>query len=431
MHKAISLYELNTLVKEVIETTISNEYWVEAELSEAHENGGHCYIELIEKDQYSNTPIAKAKAMIWRNNWNIIKPYFERITGESLRSGMKVMLKLYPTFHPAYGFSYTVSDIDPTYTLGDMAKRRQEIIIKLKENGLFELNKELDIPMFAQRIAVISSNTAAGYGDFCKHLAENDHHFYFKTELFSATMQGEYVESSIINALNNIYGRIEDFDVVVITRGGGGTSDFSGFDTYTLAENVAQFPLPIITGIGHEKDDTILDLISNVRVKTPTAAAEFLIDRLEYIYQKIEDIKFSISNMAERKMDMERMRLEKITSTIPNIFALVKIKQEAHLDIVMQRICNKITRDIDYYKHHVDMLDESIQPLCERIITKKKHQIEMLEQKAETLDPERLLKRGYSITLFNGKAVQDSKLLKTGDEITTKFRHGTVKSTIK
>lgn len=431
MHNAISLYELNSLVKEVIETTISDEYWVEAELSEAHENGGHCYIELIEKDEKGNTPIAKARAMIWRNNWNIIKPYFERVTGVNLRSGMKVMLKLYPTFHPAYGFSYTVSDIDPTYTLGDMAKRRQEIIIKLKENGLFELNKELDIPMFAQRIAVISSDTAAGYGDFCKHLSENEHHLYFKTELFSATMQGEYVESSIINALNNIYDRIDDFDVVVITRGGGEASDFSGFDTYTLAENVAQFPLPIITGIGHERDDTILDLISNVRVKTPTAAAEFLINRLEYIYQKIEDIKFNIANIAERKMDMEKVRLEKITSTIPNLFALIKIRQESHLDIVMQRICNKITRDIDNAKNHINMLEENIQPLCERIIINQKHRLEILEQKADTLNPDKLLKRGYSITLYNGKAIHNSKLLKTGDEITTKFENGTVKSTIK
>ncbi|MBP7357814.1 MAG: exodeoxyribonuclease VII large subunit [Prevotella sp.] len=431
MHNAISLYELNSLVKEVIETTMSNEYWVEAELSEAHENGGHCYIELIEKDENSNTPIAKARAMVWRNTWNIIKPYFERVAGESLHSGMKVMLKLYPTFHPAYGFSYTVSDIDPTYTLGDMAKRRKYIIIKLKENGLFELNKELEIPMFTQRIAVISSNTAAGYGDFCKHLSENEHHLYFKTELFSATMQGESVESSIINALNQIYERIDDFDIVVITRGGGGTSDFSGFDTYTLAENVAQFPLPIITGIGHERDDTILDLISNVRVKTPTAAAEFLINRLEYVYQKIEDIKFNISNIAERKMEMEKMRLEKVASTIPSLFALIKIRQETHLDIVMQRIYNKMARDINEAKHHLDILTDNIKSLCEKITTNQRHKIEMLEQKTETLDPDKLLKRGYSITLYKGKAVRDAKLLKSGDEITTKLENGTVKSTIK
>ena len=278
----VSLYELNRLVREVIETEMPREYWVEAELSECRESRGHCYMELIEKDSQSATPIARASAKCWASKWSVVRPYFERTTGQVLHAGMKVLLKVYAQFHEAYGFSWIVTDIDPTYTLGDMARKRQEIIRQLKEEGIFDLQKELELPLFCQHIAVISSETAAGYGDFCNQLADNPYGFQFRTQLFPAIMQGEGVEQSIIAALNRIYESQSNhnsqvsilnshFDCVVIIRGGGATSDMSGFDTLALAENVANFPLPIITGIGHDRDESILDMVSHTRVKTPTA----------------------------------------------------------------------------------------------------------------------------------------------------------------
>ena len=234
----LTLYELNQLVREVIESEMSNEYWVEAELSECRESRGHCYMELIQKDEQTATPIAKASAKCWANKWMLIRPGFERTTGQRLHAGMKILLKVYAQFHEAYGFSWIVTDIDPTYTLGDMARKRQEIIRQLKAEGVFDLQKELQLPLFCQRIAVISSETAAGYGDFCNQLADNPYGFKFCTQLFPAIMQGEGVEQSIIAALERIYSLTSypspptsDFDCVVIIRGGGATSDMSGFDT--------------------------------------------------------------------------------------------------------------------------------------------------------------------------------------------------------
>ena len=212
--KIVTLYELNRLVSKVIESEMPNEYWVEAELSECRESRGHCYMELIQKDERTSTPIAKASAKCWANKWMLIRPGFERTTGQRLHAGMKVLLKVFAQFHEAYGFSWIVTDIDPTYTLGDMARKRQEIIRQLKEEGVFDLQKELQLPLFCQRIAVISSETAAGYGDFCNQLADNPYGFQFHTRLFPAIMQGEGVEQSIINALNRIYNG--QFDCVVI-----------------------------------------------------------------------------------------------------------------------------------------------------------------------------------------------------------------------
>ncbi|MDO5446215.1 MAG: exodeoxyribonuclease VII large subunit, partial [Prevotellaceae bacterium] len=279
--KQYSLYELNRLVKDSITESMTEEYWVRAELSECYEKGGHCYLELVEKGKKSNTFIAKARAIIWADTWGLLKYSFEKTTGQHLARGMQVLMQVYPNFHESFGFSWIVTDIDPTFTLGDIAKKRQEIIQQLKDEGVFDLNKFLTLPLFCQRIAVISSESAAGFGDFSNQLLNNTHGFHFSVTLFPAIMQGEMVERSIIAALDKIYDCADSFDCVVIIRGGGASSDLTGFDTYPLAANVAQFPLPIITGIGHERDDTVLDLVSNTRVKTPTAAAEFLVSRLE------------------------------------------------------------------------------------------------------------------------------------------------------
>ena len=428
----LSLYELNSLVRDVISMSLPDSYWVEAELSEAREGyGGHCYMELIEKDEHSNTPIAKAHASCWRNRWMLLKPHFERVTGQRIHAGMKVLLKVHAQFHENYGFSWIVDDIDPTYTMGDMARKRMEIIQTLKEEGVFDLQKELKLPMFCQRIAVISSATAAGYGDFCNQLADNGYGLQFTTALFAATMQGEGVEQSVISALNRINEEWENWDCVVIIRGGGATSDLSGFDTLALAENVANFPLPIITGIGHERDESVLDMISFQRVKTPTAAAAFLVDHLTEVYARIEDAQEAIVNYVKRRLQVERMKFERLSTQIPTLFSLVKVRQSNRLDQLLNRLKVKAERIPADGLHRLEMLEARLKEPVARKLERELHRIDMLSQRAIAQDPERLLSRGYSITLKDGKSIKDASQLKAGDEIETRFAKGVAKAVVK
>ena len=396
--KRLSVLELNGLVRELIEVEMPNEYWVEAELSECRESRGHCYMELIERDDHTATPVARASAKCWASKWALVKPYFERTTGQQLRAGLKVLLKVYPQFHEAYGFSWIVTDIDPNFTLGDQARRRQEIIRQLKEEGVFDLQRELRLPLFCLNIAVISSQTAAGYGDFCNQLADSP--FTFRTQLFPATMQGEGVEQSIIAALEAVYEanmanmaheshetyKPNPFDCVVIIRGGGATSDMSGFDTLALAENVANFPLPIITGIGHDRDESILDMVSHQRVKTPTAAAAFLIDHAQAVFEALNDAQQRITRYAQLRFQT----------------------QEAQLST----------------------LNTQLSTLVDRKLTNEVHRLELFEEKLKALDPTLLLRRGYSITLKDGHTVRDPKTLLPGDKIETRLEKGTIKSSV-
>ena len=375
------------MVKDAIEMQLPDEYWVEAELAECRERGGHCYLELIEKEDTTNTPVAKASAKCWRQTWQMIQPYFERTTGQSLRAGIKVLLKVYAQFHEAYGFSWIVTDIDPTYTLGDMARKRQEIIHQLKEEGIFDLQRELCIPRFAKRIAVISAEGAAGYGDFCKQLEDNENGFKFEVTLFPSIMQGEQVEPSIVAALNNVYHSIRDFDVVVIIRGGGATSDLSGFDTLALAENVAQFPIPIITGIGHDRDESILDMVANTKVKTPTAAAALLIDNLRQVLERINEAQQRITMAINQRLANQKTRLSNFQTLIPL--------------------------------------------LSQNILSNAKHRLELIELKLQSHDPQLLLSRGYSITLKDGRTVRDPQQLEPGDEIETRVEKGTIHSVVR
>ena len=433
----ITLYELNRLVREVIESEMPSEYWVEAELSECRESHGHCYMELIQKDERTATPIAKASAKCWANKWMLIRPGFERTTGQRLHAGMKVLLKVYAQFHEAYGFSWIVTDIDPTYTLGDMARKRQEIIRQLKAEGVFDLQKELQLPLFCQRIAVISSETAAGYGDFCNQLADNPYGFLFHTRLFPAIMQGEGVEQSIINALNRIYDLTkgqtpcEVFDCVVIIRGGGATSDMSGFDTIALAENVANFPLPIITGIGHDRDESILDMVSHIRVKTPTAAASLLIDHLKTVLDAINDAQEQIVRLGQQKLTSHKSRLSTFAEILPRLFTNVKTRQEARLDSLNSRMTTAIRQSIVTQQSLINALEVKMPIMLDRRLMAEQHRLQLIEEKVKSLDPSLLLKRGYSITLHNGKAVRSPQQLQSGDEIETRLEKGTIKSIIK
>lgn len=430
MTKTLSLFELNSLVADVINTTMSRSYWVEAELSEVRENRGHCYMELIEKNENSNVPIARASAKCWSNIWSAIKPYFIRITGQQIRAGMKVMLQVHAQFHPQYGFSWIVDDINPEYTMGDMMRKRQEIIRQLKEEGVYDLQKELSLPLFAQRIAVISSATAAGYGDFCNQLENNELGLYFHVELFSAVMQGDNVESSIIASLNQINNREDEFDCVVIIRGGGATADLSGFDTLGLAENVANFPLPIITGIGHERDESILDMVSYQRVKTPTAAAAYLINHLTSTLIRVESAQSTIIDYVKNALEIENMRIKHIGAQIPVLFSIVRTKQEARLESLFQRLFTASKELMKQSDFLLLSLQQRVQPAVRGRLSSEHHRLDVLEHRARLLDPTLLLKRGYSITLHNGKAIHNANDLKIGDTITTLLEIGQIESKV-
>ena len=392
-------------------------------------------MELIQKDEHTATPIAKASAKCWANKWMLIRPGFERTTGQRLHAGMKVLLKVYAQFHEAYGFSWIVTDIDPTYTLGDMARKRQEIIRQLKAEGVFDLQKELQLPLFCQRIAVISSESAAGYGDFCNQLADNPYSFKFCTQLFPAIMQGEGVEQSIIAALERIYSLTSqsltsDFDCVVIIRGGGATSDMSGFDTLALAENVANFPLPIITGIGHDRDESILDMVSHTRVKTPTAAASLLTDHLKTVLDAINEFQTRLAHYAQQKLSTLNTQLSTIAETLPRIFSTVKTRQEARLDALNSRLVNHAQQRIINHQLSIAHLENHLPLLLDRRLMAEKHRLQLIEEKARSLDPTLLLKRGYSITLKDGKAVRDASTLHPGDTIETRLANGHIRSTV-
>ena len=405
----LSLFDLNALVRRSIEQCLPDEFWVQAELSDVRTNStGHCYLEFIQKDPRSNNLVAKARGTIWANVFRLLKPYFEEATGQAFVSGIKVLVQVTVSFHELYGFSLTVQDIDPTYTLGDMARRRKEILKQLEEEGVLSLNKELEIPRLPQRIAVISSPTAAGYGDFCHQLQNNPRGFYFYTELFPALMQGDRVEESVLSALDSVNARLNEFDVVVIIRGGGATSDLSGFDTYLLAASCAQFPLPIITGIGHERDDTVLDSVAHTRVKTPTAAAEFLIDSMNDAADDLEILAARLQESVRGLLSREQRRLLAHKNRIPST-AYRRISG-AKLSLLTAR--------------------KDIAQAVTSSLSRHRHRLELLQQRLADASPEKQLARGYSITLKDGKVVKNADELQTNDEITTRLQNGEVTSIV-
>ena len=407
---ALSLYDLNALVRRCLEGCLPDEYWVQAELSEVrvHPATGHCYVEFVQKDPRGNNLVAKARGVIWSNVFRLLKPYFEESTGQTFTSGIKVLVQVTVSFHELYGYSLTVQDIDPTYTLGDMAQRRRQIMKQLEEEGVLTLNKELPMPVLPQRIAVISSATAAGYGDFCHQLEHNPRGYSFKTKLFAAAMQGDRVEESILAALDNINRQAGDFDVVVIIRGGGATSDLSCFDSYWLAAACAQFPLPIITGIGHERDDTVLDSVAHTRVKTPTAAAELLIGCMDEAADHLADLAARMHESVTARLKQERTRLYQLRHRIPA--ASVRRVSSAKLALRTAR--------------------KDLHRSGEAMLARRKHRLALLKQRLADASPDKLLARGYSITWKDGKAVKDASRLQAGDVLTTRVYQGEITSTV-
>ena len=407
--EAITLLELNGRVKSTLQFEMPDAYWVQAEISSISPSGqGHCYLELVQKDATGRNFLAKAKANIWRGTWLKLKPDFEAQTGETLKVGMKVLLQVTVTFHEVYGYSLVVQDIDPTYTMGDMARRRKEILEQLAKDGVIGLNQELEIPALPNRIAVISSATAAGWGDFRDQLANNIYGFRFYVKLFPALMQGDDVERSVISALNAVADRRDDFDVVIIIRGGGAVSELSCFDSYNLAFNIANFPLPVITGIGHERDDTVADVVAHTKVKTPTAAAEFIINRVFDTAQELENLTRRMSDSISDRMNAENVRIERLSQKLPSLFAVLKTRQEQVLETVWIRSVNGVRN----------------------MLTAQTHKLELVDRTLAAADPTVILKRGYSLTRQNGRVVKGASALKKGDRLTTVFADGSVESEI-
>lgn len=407
--EALSLFELNALVRRSLEQCLPDEYWVKAELSDVRSNTtGHCYLEFVQKDSRSHNLVAKARGMIWSHVYRMLKAYFEEATGQPFTSGIQVLVKVTVHFHELYGYSLMVCDIDPAYTLGEMALRRQEILRQLKADGVLTLNKELPLPVLPQRIAVISSATAAGYGDFLHQLAHNPYGFYFHAELFPALMQGDRVETSILEAFDRILHRVHEFDVVVIIRGGGATSDLSGFDTYLLAAACAQFPLPVITGIGHERDDTVLDAVSHTRVKTPTAVAEFLIARVGEAAASLQQLVLRLQQGVQARLEEEKRRIQGYKTRIPAL--------------AVKRLSGSKFRLTD--------LQLRLEQGSRRLMLSEQHRLALLKQRVADASPEKLLARGYSLTLCQGRVVKDVAQLHEGDFLETRLQRGSITSRV-
>ena len=387
-NEPLTLFSLNNLVRNAVAQGLPSPYWVAGELSEVREAvNGHCYIELVQRDEVTGELVAKARGTIWQRVYSLLKPYFLQETGRSFSAGLNVLLQVKVSFHELYGYTLDVCDIEPAYTIGDMERQRRLVIRRLTEEGVIDLNRELPFPLLPQRIAVISSSTAAGYGDFCDQLLGNRYGFVFYPRLFSSPMQGSGVEQGIIEALDRIAENIDCWDVVVIIRGGGATSELSCFDTYELANNCAQFPLPIITGIGHQRDESVLDMVAHTKAKTPTAAAEVLVHVMLARLEMLEGTMRGIVGAAQERMSVAYNRLQAAVQKLPVATAL--FMQGQH------------------------------------------HKLDLWQKYIDAASPAHILALGYSITRVNGKAVRSPGDIKCGDEVVTTVAGGEFTSTVK
>lgn len=405
----MTLYELNCLVRDALDEALPDTYWVQGELSEGRQGyGGHFYGELVQKDDRSAALVARARLTCWANTYRTLARQFEAQTGQTLHAGMKVLLAVTVSFHPQYGFSLSIQDIDPSYTLGDMARRRQDILRQLEADGILHDNQDLALPLVPRRVAIVSSQTAAGYGDFCKQLLHNSYGFQFRLRLFPAVMQGSRVEESIIQALQQVADEAGEWDVVVVIRGGGATSDLSDFDSYPLAACIAQMPLPVITGIGHERDETVLDHVAHTHLKTPTAVAAFLIQRMAEAQETLDALAQRLTDSVRRRLADEQQRLIHLATILPLTFRGVRERHEHRLEILLQRLA------------------VASRECCRG----GQHRLDLLEQRLRGLDPDLLLRRGYSMTLVDGHLLTDVMQLHAGQEILTRTHQAEITSTI-
>lgn len=407
--KNYSLSELTSHINEVLKVNFDSPIWIRAEISELRENAnGHCYLELVEKDALSDSIIAKIRANIWASGYRIIKSFFYDSTGETLRSGLKVLVAVTVDFHNVYGMSLNIRDIDPSFTIGDLSARRKAIIKQLETDGIMDMNKGLEMPLLPRRIAIVSSATAAGYEDFCNQLESNSGGFRFYHHLFPAIMQGDQAEASIISALDQIFGYADYFDVVVIIRGGGASTDLACFDSYEMAVHCAQFPLPVITGIGHTRDLTILDMVAHQSAKTPTAVAELLIDKMHDASVSATEPFGRICELAADLIKDQEQYLSQIHWKMRQALQQKSTQRHIQLEKIRSGISNAVRLTMQYHKNKIFLIESNIE----------KH------------SPAFLLRYGYSITTLNGKRISSVKEVKSGDTMRTWLTDGTIESVV-
>jgi len=424
-----TLSELNTSIKTTLELAFPESVWVVAEISEIRCNSkGHCYLELVEREEEET--IAQIRANIWAYTFRNLASKFEKATGETLKQGMKVLLQVNVTFHEVYGLSLNVKDIDPMYSLGEMARKKREVIARLTKEGLINLNKQISLPLVPQRIAVISSVTAAGYGDFMNHIDDNPYGYKIFHTLYQSSMQGQEAESSIISALRKIKGYKYLYDAVVIVRGGGSQIDLSCFDTHGLAVEVAKFPLPVITGIGHERDDTIVDIVAHTKLKTPTAVAEFLLSGMSSFEEKLLNAQRTLIHLIKESMKEENHRLQYLVQHFRHIVRNRFSGEIQGIETVLHKLIRGIAQSMNSHNNRLKLDISRIVGGLNILSQQQENRIKHCGQAIRLLDPVNVLKRGYSITYFNEKALKYSADLQEGDIIRTKVYKGTVKSRV-
>ncbi len=450
---SLSLSDLNGIIRETLKIHTDRNYWIVAEIHELKVNtSGHCYLELVEKEEHSEKILARNRATIWAPNYRMIKPYFETTTKQSLSVGLSIMIRVSVEFHELYGLSLNVTDIEPTYTVGELALQKQRIIDRLTDEGVMDMNKELLLPEPCNRIAVISSATAAGYGDFCGQLLNNSYGYKFYTKLFPATMQGNQAEESIISALEKVFTYEDIFDTVVLIRGGGSQTDLSCFNSYWLAYNISQFPLPVLTGIGHEQDDTVADLVAHTRLKTPTAVAAFLVDNMVMLEEELAEIIGELSSTVTGFMDANRAALNQTASEIRysatrllartgdylrrsageiRYHSLRSVQQNNYLLRDFSSSVHNRTRQIlDKQNNFVQLKVHLMKTLLRHTLGNQRNLLNGASEKSTYLDPKQLLRRGYSITTHKGRLVKAADEVDNSDQIETILFKGTIKSTV-
>lgn len=453
MDQELTLLELNRKIKDAIDQSFPLNYWVIAEISEMKVNRkGHCYLELVEKDEADDRIIAKARGMIWSYTFRMLKPYFENATGQEFKQGLKIMVQASVEYHELYGLSLHISDIEPSYTLGDMARKRMETIRKLEEEGILKMNRQLPLPAVPQKIAVVSSQTAAGYRDFMEQLHHNPYGYVFYAKLFPAFMQGDQAEPSIIQALEKIYRHEDFFEAVAIIRGGGAQADLSCFDQYTLAAHLAQFPLPVVSGIGHEKDESVVDMVAHTKQKTPTAVADFLVNRAYQFEERLLQARDQIVQQTNRFIQSEQQKHQNLSGRIvPNVNALIDrtktrlerkaeklthlnqmfmTSQEQKLKDLSSRMANASQTVLQNAGYELKHLERNFPKSVEKYISHTNKQLENLERAKNHLDPKNVLKRGFSITQLNGRTITSAGQAGEGDVLKTRLYKGYIESTV-
>ena len=427
----ISLLEYNRRINAVINNAALQRCWIVAETVDVAVRGGHCYLDLVQKNPETNAIVAKSRAIIWSSVFFRLSRYSEEMTGQKFATGLKVMVEVSANFHEQYGLSLVISNINPSYTLGDIARLRLEILKRLKNEGLINLNKSLLWSEIPQRIAVISADSAAGYGDFVSQLNGNPDGLVFYTSLFRSYMQGVNAVPSIIDALERVKKFVNLFDCVVIIRGGGATTDLNIFDNYDLAATVARFPLPVIVGIGHTRDYTVLDEVASVSVKTPTAAAEFLINKLSLELRHLEELQDTIVSTVENLLNASKQELNYYSSTIPLTARRILQTQESLLSRIKATIPMAAKSHIERGGQSLKMLENKLQMVSENTISREKLRLDSIAKQVELLSPMQVLKRGYSLVTVNGKCVTSASQINTGDVIVNQFADGNIESKVK